>query len=71
MGEGKWRETVGVGFGTGLNKGKTKTWAVKNENTGEVGGFQTEHWDDHLDAHVTPKPVEAKFSTMMGESKDD
>lgn len=58
---GRWKETIGVGFGTGLKKGTTKKWDVKNEDTGKVGGYQVEHWDDHLDAYVHPETVHYKM----------
>jgi len=58
---GRWQETVGEGFSTGLLWGTTKTWEVLNENTGRVGGTQTEHWDDSLDAHVFLEPVYRKM----------
>ena len=44
-------------LGFSLKRGTTKRWAVINENTGKVGGYQTEHWDDHLDASVVPEPA--------------
>jgi hypothetical protein len=59
--EGRWRETVGHGFGTGRHKGTTKTWAVRDETNGKVGGYQTEHWNDRVDADVRPKALNLKL----------
>ena len=66
---GRWRETIGHGFGTGRNKGGTKKWAVTDEFTGKVGGHQVEHWDDRLDAYVKPETVRWSFGPK-GEPKD-
>jgi len=46
-------------FSKGL-KGSTKRTPVIDERDGSTGGYQTEHWDDRQDAHVTIKPVSIK-----------
>ena len=63
---GKWKETVGIGFGTGRLKGTKKTTPVLHEDTGRVGGYQIEHWNDRVDADVRPETVKVKIS-MEGE----
>ena len=60
MSEGKWKETVGAGFGTGRNKGQTRKHDVIHEKDGTVGGHHIEHWDGRQDAVVKVKPVNAK-----------
>ena len=55
----KWRETIGEGFGTGKNKGKTREVPVTDERDGTIGGKHIEHWDGRQDAVVTPKPTKA------------
>lgn len=59
---GRWQETIGVGFGTGLKKGTTKRTAVMNERTGRVGGYQTEHWDDRMDAEVNASSLKVRMN---------
>jgi hypothetical protein len=53
----KWRETIGVGFGTGRNKGQERTHVVVDERDGSVGGRHIEHWDGSQDAIVNVKPA--------------
>jgi hypothetical protein len=65
VGEGRWRETIGSGFGTGRHKGTTKTTEVLHEGTGKVGGAQVEHWDGSMDAQVKPETV--KYSMFQKE----
>jgi len=62
MGEGKWRETIGTGFGTGRNKGTTQKHPVVNEYTGREGGYHVEHWDDRVDAVVKPDALNLQLS---------
>jgi hypothetical protein len=63
----RWRETVGHGFGTGRNKGGTKSWDVLHEDTGRVGGSQTEHWDGRVDAEIRPESVKMKIGLQPKE----
>jgi hypothetical protein len=63
---GKWQETIGHGFGTGRRKGTTKRTPVTNEVTGGIGGYQTEHWDDRVDAEVRPDTVQMKMGFVQG-----
>lgn len=57
MSEGKWRETIGHGFGTGKNKGQKRVIPVTDERDGSVGGKHVEHWDGSQDAVVNLKPL--------------
>lgn len=50
--------TVGVG----LRRGSTKTTVVRDERDGRVAGRQIEHWNDRVDAVVTPKTHRVKLS---------
>lgn len=43
--------------------GAKKTTRVKREDDGGHAGLQIEHWDDHVDAVVRPRTVEAEFVT--------
>lgn len=49
-----------------LLRPRTNVIPVMNEDTGKVGGYYTEHWDDHVDATVLVAPVAvvAKGSVM-------
>lgn len=58
---GRWKETVGQGFGTGRNKGATKRTDVIDDRDGTVAGHHVEHWDDHRDAVAQPKGVTLKI----------
>jgi len=63
---GKWKETVGEGFGTGAHKGEKKKVPVTNENDGTIGGFHVEHWDGSQDAVITPSPITARAKPQEG-----
>ncbi len=56
----KWEETVGEGFGTGRQKGKSREHPVRNENDGTIGGKHVEHWDGSQDAVITPTTVASR-----------
>lgn len=60
MSEGKWKETVGNGFGTGRRAGTTKKVPVTDERDGAVGGYHIEHWDGSQDAVINARPVNVK-----------
>lgn len=45
------------GFGAPRKWGQSERRPVIHEDTGRVAGYHEEHWDDHVDAVVTPKPV--------------
>lgn len=60
MTEGKWKETIGVGFGTGRNKGSNRRVPVTDERDGQIGGYHVEHWDGSQDAVINPRPVNVK-----------
>ena len=68
---GKWQETIGHGFGTGRRHGTEKVTEVTNEYTGERGGFQVEHWDDSMDAIITPKTQELKLVSKVQDAQVD
>ncbi len=59
-----WRER-GAAFGHDRGH-QAKTWSVLNENTGRVGGSQTEHRDGRVDAHVTPETYRIKTGAADG-----
>lgn len=63
---GKWKETVGEGFGTGRNRGKTRKKSVVDERNGQIAGHHTEHWDGSQDATATPGTVRVR-STVQDE----
>jgi hypothetical protein len=65
---GKWKETVGEGFGTGRHKGEKREHPVTDERDGTVGGKHVEHWDGRQDAIVQVKPVNAKSKTQGDEN---
>jgi len=52
----KWQEK-GVGFSLKLGSKPTNKKPVVDERDGTIGGFETEHWDDHQDAEVLAKSV--------------
>lgn len=62
----KWRETVGVGFGTARNAGTDRKHVVLDENTGKRGGYHVEHWDGAQDAVAQPRPVKMKLGMQEG-----
>lgn len=43
------------GFGAPRRWGSTERKPVIHEDTGKQAGYHEEHWDDHVDAVVTPK----------------
>ena len=63
---GKWRETIGEGFGTGRTAGQTRTHKVVNELDGTFGGTQTEHWDGRQDANVLLRPINLRTQAQGG-----
>lgn len=67
MSEGRWKETIGVGFGTGLKKGTKRKKPVTDELRGGIGGYHVEHWDDSQDAFITPQPIAAKARPQEGD----
>ena len=56
----KWQEK-GVGFSLKLGSKPTNKKAVIDERNGSIGGYTTEHWDDHQDAEVLAKTVRASL----------
>ena len=42
-------------------RGTSKKTQVQRESDGTVGGYQTEHWDDRVDATVQPKTLKMKL----------
>lgn len=51
----KWQEK---GIGVMRRRGTSERKPVIDERDGTVGGHQTTHWDDRVDAEVNLKPVE-------------
>ncbi len=49
-----------LSFATPKKRGKAEKKPVTNEDDGSRAGYHVEHWDDHVDAVVTPKPVKMK-----------
>jgi hypothetical protein len=45
-------------IGVSLRRGKSHKKPVTDERDGTTAGYHIEHWDDHVDAVATPKPVE-------------
>ena len=54
------------GFGAPRRWGKSERKPVVNEDDGSQAGYHTEHWDDHVDATVTPKPLKYKIGRNDG-----
>lgn len=53
-------------IGVSLKRGKSERKPVVNQDTGEVGGFHVERWDDSQDAHIIVKPVKARGKVQEG-----
>ena len=51
-------------LGVSLRRGGTKRKPVVNEDTGQVGGYEVEHWDDHQDAHVIAPTFHSRSKVM-------
>lgn len=49
------------GFGAPRKWGKAQKKPVVNEADGTQAGHHLEHWDDHVDAVVTPKPLKYRL----------
>jgi len=56
----KWQEK-GVGFSLRIGSKPTNKKSVVDERNGTIGGFETEHWDDHQDVEVLAKTVRASL----------
>ena len=56
----KWQEK-GVGFSLRIGSKPTNKKAVVDEHNGTIGGFETEHRDDHQDAEILAKTVRASL----------
>jgi hypothetical protein len=54
----KWQDK---NVGVSLRRGTSRKKPVTNENDGSRAGYHVEHWDDHQDAVVTPKPIKIKI----------
>jgi hypothetical protein len=63
----EYRDKI-LGFGAPRKWGKAEKKPVTNENDGSIAGHHLEHWDDHVDAVVTPKPLKMRpFKNVEGE----
>lgn len=58
----KWKDK---GIGMLRRRGTSEKKPVQNEETGEIGGYHVEHWDDRQDAVVQPKTVNVKIKAEM------
>ena len=54
------------GFGAPRKWGQSQKRPVVNEDDGSQAGYHTEHWDDHVDATVTPKSLKYKIGRNDG-----
>lgn len=43
------------------HRGQTRRSPVENQEVGGLAGFQTEHWDDHMDARVIAPKTELRI----------
>lgn len=55
------------GFGFLSRKGTSDKKPVVDENTGKVGGFHVEHWDDAQDAVVMPDAIRYGYKRLQEE----
>jgi hypothetical protein len=44
-------------FGVLSRRGSSERRVIRRDDDGTVAGVETEHWDDHVDAVVTPKSL--------------
>lgn len=55
----------GIGFLS--RKGTSDKKPVIDENTGKVGGYHVEHWNDAQDAVVMPEAIRYDVKLVQGE----
>lgn len=55
----------GIGFLS--RKGTSDKKPVIDEDTGRVGGFHVEHWNDSQDAVVMPDAIKVEAKLIQGE----
>lgn len=58
----KWQEK---GIGVLKRRGTSEKKPVLNEETGKVGGYHVEHWDDSQDAVAQPDTVRVKVKADL------